>query len=80
MRSSSRRAESAASRHWLPKGTAPRGSMKAVAPLSETSWTMPGTRCRSELLTRSTSRPFRSVISCSWSTLLRRKAAHGPLH
>ena len=44
------------------------GSINTVAPLSDTSWTMPGTLMRNSALISNTIRPLRWVISGSWTT------------
>ena len=46
MRSSSRVTSAAVSRQVLPSSTTPMGSMNTVAPVFDTSWTMPGTAFR----------------------------------
>ena len=49
------------------------GSTNTVAPLSETSWTIPATRGRISALISSTMRPLRWVISGSCTTSARWK-------
>ena len=58
---------SASSRHVLQASTVANGSMNSVASVFDTSWTMPGTLCRSSVLTWRTRRSDRTEITWSWS-------------
>ena len=64
--SSSRSSAKRSSRQRLPGATAAMGSTKIVAPLSDTSWTIPGRRCFISVFTRITMRPLRWVMRDSW--------------